>query len=115
MFLLCGRTFIVSQDKFNRGQTHLLTHSNGVSSESEFFRMLYGLIASRSKVAAVFRGMHVNVKKCSRFIYQDKNFTDTDKFKLVMDIAHKDLVKFERQLLKSIQAKEVKATGKKLL
>ena len=32
-----------------------------------------------------------------------------------MDIAHKDLVKFERQLLKSIQAKEVKATGKKLL
>ena len=113
MFLLCGRTFIVSQDKFQRGQTHLLTHSNGVSSESEFFHMLFGLIASRSKVAAVFRGMHVNVKKCSKFIFQDNNFTDTDKFKLFMDIIHNDLVRFERKLLKSIQAKEVKSTGKK--
>ena len=113
MFLLCGRTFIVSQDKFQRGQTHLLTHSNGVSSESEFFHMLFGLIASRSKVAAVFRGMHVNVKKCSKFIFQDNNFTDTDKFKLFMDIIHNDLVRFERKLLKSIKAKEVKATDKK--
>ena len=113
MFLLCGRTFIVSEDKFQRGQTHLLTHSNGVSSESEFFHMLYGLIASRAKVAAVFRGMHVNVKKCSKFIFQDNNFPDTDKFKLFIDIVHKDLVKFEKKLLKSIQAKEVKATGKK--
>ena len=113
MFLLCGRTFIVSQDALNRGQTHLLTHSNGVSDENEFFHLLYGLIASRSKVCAVFRGMHINIKKCSKFIFQDNNFTDTDKFKLFIDIVHKDLVRFERKLLKGIQAKEVKSTGKK--
>ena len=107
MFLLCGRTFIVSKDKFNRGQTHLLTHSNGVSSESEFFHMLLGLIASRSKVAAVFRGMHVNVKKCSKFIFQDNNITDTDKFKLLIEIVHKDLVRFERKIVKNIRQKKM--------